>query len=109
MNATFDENGLVMTESAPQRRLLCGHLQKLYFDLVKNFGGVPLVTGFVMPHEVEGITRSSVEECYKFIENDFRESADAEYYDLTGMKIKEPSKGIYIVKNNGKIRKVMVK
>lgn len=48
-----------------------------YFDLVKNFGGVPLVTGFVMPHEVEGITRSSVEECYKFIENDFSEAAAA--------------------------------
>lgn len=46
-----------------------------YFDLVKNFGGVPLVTGFVMPHEVEGITRSSVEECYAFIEKDFSEAA----------------------------------
>lgn len=46
-----------------------------YFDLVKNFGGVPLVTGFVMPHEVEGITRSSLEECYAFIEKDFSEAA----------------------------------
>jgi len=46
-----------------------------YFDLVKNFGGVPLVTGFVMPHEVEGITRSSVEECYEFIKKDFSEAA----------------------------------
>lgn len=46
-----------------------------YFDLVKNFGGVPLVTGFVMPHEVEGITRSSVEECYEFIKKDFSDAA----------------------------------
>ena len=46
-----------------------------YFDLVKNFGGVPLVTGFMMPHQVQGITRSSVEECYEFIEKDFAEAA----------------------------------
>lgn len=46
-----------------------------YLDLVKNFGGVPLVTGFVMPHEVEGITRSSVQDCYAFIEKDFSEAA----------------------------------
>lgn len=46
-----------------------------YFDLVKNFGGVPLVTSFVMPHEVEGLTRSSLEECYAFIERDFSEAA----------------------------------
>lgn len=46
-----------------------------YFDLVKNFGGVPLVTGFLMPHEVEGITRSSVEDCYRFIEQDFSDAA----------------------------------
>lgn len=42
-----------------------------YFELVKNFGGVPLITGFVMPEEVQGITRASVEEVYKFIEDDF--------------------------------------
>lgn len=46
-----------------------------YFDLVKNFGGVPLVTGFLMPHEVEGITRSSVDECYAFIQKDLSEAA----------------------------------
>lgn len=41
-----------------------------YFELVKNFGGVPLITGFVMPEEVEGITRSEASEVYKFIEDD---------------------------------------
>lgn len=45
-----------------------------YFDLVKNFGGVPLVTGFMMPHEVEGITRSDVAACYAFIEKDLSEA-----------------------------------
>ncbi|KAA6314592.1 RagB/SusD family nutrient uptake outer membrane protein, partial [termite gut metagenome] len=47
-----------------------------YFELVKNFGGVPLVTSFVMPEEIEGITRSSVEDVYKFIEDDFTAAAD---------------------------------
>ncbi len=47
----------------------------LYFDLVKNFGGVPLVTGFMMPHEVDGIRRSSVADCYEFIKKDFSDAA----------------------------------
>lgn len=41
-----------------------------YFDLVKNFGGVPMVMGLMLPSEVDGITRSSVSECYEQIEND---------------------------------------
>lgn len=41
-----------------------------YFELVKNFGDIPLVTGFVMPEEVEGITRSEASAIYKFIEDD---------------------------------------
>lgn len=48
----------------------------LYFELVKNFGGVPLVTGFLMPNEVEGITRSEISECYAFIEKDLAEAAE---------------------------------
>lgn len=48
-----------------------------YFELVKNFGGVPLVEGFVMPHEVSGIRRSSVEDCYAFIAKDLEEAAAA--------------------------------
>lgn len=43
-----------------------------YFDLVKNFGGLPLVTGLFMPTDVQGITRSSVEDTYKFIEDDLK-------------------------------------
>lgn len=41
-----------------------------YFELVRNFGGVPLISGFKMPEEVAGITRSSAEDVYKFIEDD---------------------------------------
>lgn len=45
-----------------------------YFDLVKNFGGVPLITDVKMPEEIEGITRASVEETYAFIEKDLKEA-----------------------------------
>ncbi|MCD7931538.1 MAG: RagB/SusD family nutrient uptake outer membrane protein [Tannerellaceae bacterium] len=41
-----------------------------YFDLVINFGGVPILHGFLQPSDVQGITRSSVAETYKVIEDD---------------------------------------
>ena len=47
-----------------------------YFELVRNFGGVPLITGFLMPEEIQGITRSSTEDVYKFIEDDLNAAAD---------------------------------
>ncbi len=47
-----------------------------YFDLVRNFGGLPLVTGFLMPDEIQGITRSSTEEVYAFIEEDLKAAAE---------------------------------
>lgn len=45
-----------------------------YFDLVKNFGGVPLVLDLKMPSEVEGIERASKEETYAQIEKDLLEA-----------------------------------
>lgn len=47
-----------------------------YFELVRNFGGVPLITGFLMPEEIQGITRASEEEVYDFIEKDLLAAAD---------------------------------
>lgn len=44
-----------------------------YFDLVRNFGGVPLITEFT--GSTEGIQRSSVEDCYKFIEDELTAAA----------------------------------
>lgn len=41
-----------------------------YFELVKNFGDVPLLTGFLMPEEISGITRTDKDVVYEFIEND---------------------------------------
>lgn len=47
-----------------------------YFELVKNFGGVPIIDGFLLPEEVNGITRSSVEDVYALIEKDLADAAD---------------------------------
>ncbi len=47
-----------------------------YFELVRNFGGVPLITGFLMPEEITGITRATEEETYAFIEEDLLAAAD---------------------------------
>ena len=47
-----------------------------YFELVRNFGGVPLMKSFLLPNEVEGTTRASVEEVYAFIEEDLKAAAE---------------------------------
>ncbi|MDR2916387.1 MAG: RagB/SusD family nutrient uptake outer membrane protein [Tannerella sp.] len=47
-----------------------------YFELVKNFGGVPLVFSMAMPSEVEGIQRASVEDTYKQIEADLLDAIE---------------------------------
>lgn len=45
-----------------------------YFELINYFGGVPIILQLHMPEEVEGITRSSVEEVYRLIEQDLTEA-----------------------------------
>lgn len=45
-----------------------------YFELVKNFGGVPIVLHMQLPSEVVGITRSSTEETYAQIEQDLQDA-----------------------------------
>ena len=47
---------------------------EIYFDLVKNFGGVPLIEGLKMPDEIKGIERASVADTYAFIEKDLLEA-----------------------------------
>lgn len=47
-----------------------------YSELVKNFGGVPIMKEFVMPNQVEGITRNTQDEVYQFIEKDLLEAAE---------------------------------
>jgi hypothetical protein len=47
-----------------------------YFELVKNFGGVPIIKGFLLPEEVSGITRSSTEDVYALIEQDLTDAAN---------------------------------
>lgn len=45
-----------------------------YFELVKNFGGVPIMLQMKMPAEVVGVTRASVEDTYKQIEQDLKDA-----------------------------------
>ena len=47
-----------------------------YFELVRNFGGVPLMTSYLLPEEVGGVTRASAEEIYAFIEADLQAAAE---------------------------------
>lgn len=56
-----------------EARFLRGYF---YFELARNFGGVPLITEFKMPEEIEGITRASLEDTYKFIEEDLIAAAE---------------------------------
>lgn len=46
-----------------------------YFELVRNFGAVPIVDDFLMPDEIEGITRSPVDTVYARIEKDLKDAA----------------------------------
>lgn len=41
-------------------------------------------------------------------EIDFNESAPVEYYNLQGIKVENPEKGLYIVKQNNKVSKVIM-
>jgi hypothetical protein len=41
-----------------------------YFELAKNFGGLPIVERMAMPGEIQGIERKSVADTYAFIEQD---------------------------------------
>lgn len=45
-----------------------------YFELVKNYGGVPLVNHFYMPSEIEGVGRATVAETYAQIEQDLNDA-----------------------------------
>ena len=56
-----------------EARFLRGYF---YFELARNFGGVPLITEFKMPEEIQGITRASLENTYTFIEEDLIAAAE---------------------------------
>ena len=48
-----------------------------YFELVRNFGGVPLVLTMATPEDAKSIRRATLQESYAQIEKDFLESIDA--------------------------------
>jgi len=45
-----------------------------YFELAKNFGGLPLMLDLKLPSEVVGVTRSTLAETYAQIEKDLQEA-----------------------------------
>lgn len=69
-NVTFEDENLKKRYVAEAKFLRAYQ----YFDLVRNFGGVPIITELKMPSEIEGITRASVEETYAQIEKDLKEA-----------------------------------
>lgn len=65
-NVDFADESLKKRYIAEAKFLRAFH----YFELVKNFGGMPLVTGLKMPSELRDIKRSSVADTYAMIEQD---------------------------------------
>ncbi|MDE6402363.1 MAG: RagB/SusD family nutrient uptake outer membrane protein [Muribaculaceae bacterium] len=45
-----------------------------YFDLVRNFGGVPLMVTY--GQNTQGLGRASIDECYDFVEKELKEVAE---------------------------------
>lgn len=86
----FDDESLKKRYIAEAKFIRAFH----YLDLVRNFGGVPLVTGLKMPSEVVGLTRSSVEQTYVQIEQDLLEAIP----DL-------PKRSEYSTKDLGRVTK----
>lgn len=68
--------GAKMDETAKNQRLAEVRFLRafFYFDLVRNFGGVPLITKYT--GSTEGIERSSQEDIYSFIETELADVAE---------------------------------
>ncbi len=47
-----------------------------YFELVKNFGGVPLVTTMATPVDAANMKRASIDETYAQIEQDYKDAIE---------------------------------
>ncbi|MFV0329633.1 MAG: RagB/SusD family nutrient uptake outer membrane protein, partial [Dysgonomonas sp.] len=45
-----------------------------YFELIKNYGGVPVITGMKLPSEIQGIQRETTEGTYAVIEQDLKDA-----------------------------------
>ena len=79
-NIAIDRIAALETQETETRDRLVAEARFLrgyyYFELVRNFGGVPLMTSFQMPEEVEGTERATAEAVYKFIEDDLMAAAE---------------------------------
>ena len=47
-----------------------------YFDLVRNFGGVPLIKELLMPDQIEGVKRADASRIYEFVESELEMIVD---------------------------------
>ena len=56
-----------------EARFLRGYF---YFDLAKNFGGLPIVTGLMTAEDGEKMGRATLEQTWNFIKQDFRAAID---------------------------------
>ena len=71
---------LTFNDDSYQKRLI-GEAKFLrafmYFDLARNFGGLPIIEGLKMPSESQGIERATLSETYAFIEQDLKDAIEA--------------------------------
>lgn len=96
-NVFFDRIGSVPMDSA-QRRQLTGEMTFLrafrYFDLVRNYGGVPLVTKtFALGDDFSSVQRATLAESINFVVREADKAAALLPTSYTGANIGRATKG----------------
>lgn len=80
-NATIERSeGVAFNNAAYKARLLAEarFIRAFeYFDLAKNFGGLPILTKITMPSQAVGIARASLDSTYSFIEGELKAAIEA--------------------------------
>ncbi len=97
-NTFFERIGDVPNLSTELRNQLTGEMKFLrayrYFDLVRNYGGVPLITQtFALGSDFSGVTRSTVEESVNFVVKEADEAAALLPLSYAGNDIGRATKG----------------
>ena len=70
------QNAPITNETLRERMIAEAKFLRAFFylDLVKNFGGVPVVLDMLLPEEIDGIQRKTIEETYTQIEQDLKDA-----------------------------------
>lgn len=73
-NATINRSAEVIFQDEKLKNRLMAEARFIrafeYFELVRSFGGMPILTTITMPSEAAGIERASTEDTYAFIEQE---------------------------------------